>query len=94
MNDLIQSLKNARKKKGLTQLQLAQSGGLPQGHISSIESGKTDARLSTLVEMARVLEHELMLIPRQLIIPIKALINGEELAAFEQRWRPDEENES
>jgi HTH-type transcriptional regulator/antitoxin HipB len=64
MNDLIQSLQNARKNKGLTQRQLAQAVGLPQGHISRIENGKTDVRLSTLIEMVRVLDHELLLIPQ------------------------------
>lgn len=92
MNDLIQKLQNARKKKGLTQAQLAQAVGLPQGHISRIEKGKTDIRLSTLIEIARVLEHEIVLVPRQYAGAVEALISGEDESS-KPRWRPDEESE-
>lgn len=92
MNGLIQSLQTARKKKGLTQRQLAQAVGLPQGHISRIENGKTDIRLSTLIEMARVLDQELLLVPRQLEGAARALISGEDESS-QPRWRPDEEPE-
>lgn len=33
-------LRGARKKEGLTQKQLAQVTGIPQGHISAMENGK------------------------------------------------------
>ena len=37
--------------------------GLPQSHISRIEQGLTDPRLSTITDMARLLDQELVLVP-------------------------------
>ena len=57
-----------------------------------IEQDTTDPRLSTVADMARVMDQELMLIPRQLVPHIASLLRGED--ARERRWQPDEEVEA
>ena len=93
MEDLSKELLDARKKKGLTQSELARHVGVPQGHISSIENGKTDLRVSTFVQIARSLDLEVMLVPRQLNSLVKAIIEGKEGIESEPRFQPDKEEE-
>jgi HTH-type transcriptional regulator / antitoxin HipB len=93
MEPLIKELRRARKKQNITQSELAAKVGLPQGHISTIERGSTDPRTSTLIQLARVLNHEIMLVPRHLRQLVKGMITGGENAAVEPLWQPDEEEE-
>lgn len=93
MEDLIRELLRARKEKGITQAELGRHVGLPQGHISSIEQGKIDIRISTLIQIARVLDHEIMLVPRQLNSFVKAMIEGRENVETEPSWQPDNEED-
>lgn len=66
-------LKKTRKEKGLSQQALSVKIAIPQSHISKIESGLVDLQTSSLIEMARVLELELMLVPRYLMPAVQAL---------------------
>lgn len=75
---LVKILKAAREKKGLSQRALSQKVRIPQSHISKIENGEVDLQASSLVELARTLELELVLIPRQLIPMIKSLQRNSE----------------
>lgn len=50
----------------MTQAELAQQAGLSRMTIQRLESNGLDPRLSTLQEMARVLDQELVAIPAQL----------------------------
>ena len=52
--DIAVSIRQARKDKGLTQRELGKRVGLPQSHISKIESGAVDVQLSSLVEITRL----------------------------------------
>ena len=61
---------------------------MPQSHISRIEQGLTDPRLSTVTDMARLLDQELVLVPRELLPVIKSLISGED--SQQPMWSPDE----
>jgi HTH-type transcriptional regulator / antitoxin HipB len=63
----------AREAKGFTQSDLGQRLGQPQSSVSRIERGG-DLRLSTLLEMARILDLEPMLIPKRLAPAVEALI--------------------
>ena len=47
---------------------------MPQSQIARIERGDSDLRLSTVLELARVLELEPMLIPKQLVPAVSYLI--------------------
>jgi HTH-type transcriptional regulator / antitoxin HipB len=68
-----EQVRQAREAKGLTQSELGSRIGQPQSAVSRIERGG-DLRLSTLLEMARVLELEPMLIPKHLVPAVQALI--------------------
>jgi len=67
------ALKAARKRKELTQRNLSKRTRVPQSHISKIEKGAVDLHMSSLVEIARSLELEVMLVPRQLVLVVEAL---------------------
>jgi HTH-type transcriptional regulator/antitoxin HipB len=68
------SLKTARTRKSLTQRELGERVGIAQGRLSRIESGAVDLRVSSLLELARALDLEPMLIPRQLVPTIRAIV--------------------
>lgn len=91
MNKIIKSLKKRRLELKLKQSELGQKLGLPQSHISKIEQGDTDPRLSTVTEMARLLDQELLLVPRELLPVVNALINGED--DQQPRWLIDKEED-
>ena len=92
MSDIIKQLQSSRQALGMKQSELGEKLGLPQSHISKIEQAATDPRLSTVADMARILDQELLLIPRQLVPHIRALIRGEE--EQERLWQPDEEDKT
>lgn len=50
--DLLVSLRNIRKKAGLTQLKLARKANMPRTMIAKIESGKHNPTVSTLMSLA------------------------------------------
>lgn len=71
-------LKTARLKRGLSQFKLGELVGLPQMHISHIESGKTAPRFTTILELARVLGCDFLLVPRSLVPAVQSLIREQE----------------
>jgi transcriptional regulator with XRE-family HTH domain len=75
-DDIIHTLRNAREHSGLSQRDLSARIGVPQSHISKIESGATDLRLSSLVEFARALDYELVLVPRKLVPAVEAIVSN------------------
>ena len=74
-------LRTARKRAGLSQRQLALRVGIPQGHISRIESGRVDPRLSTIVEIATTVGSMPMLIPRRAVPAILGVLRDFEEGA-------------
>ena len=78
MNEILKSLKKRRLELKLKQSEFGSKLGLPQSHISKIEQGATDPRLSTVTDMARLLDQELVLVSRELLPVIKSLISGED----------------
>jgi transcriptional regulator with XRE-family HTH domain len=72
--ELRQELKQARLKRGWSQLELGERVGLPQVHISAIENGKTVPRYDTLLDLVRVLDRDLVMVPRALVPAVQALI--------------------
>jgi len=71
---LLAQLVKARKTKGLSQGQISGKLGFPQSYLSSIENGRHDVRLSTFIELARTLDLEVILAPRQLTPSVKQMI--------------------
>lgn len=69
-------LKAEREARGLSQRALGKLAGVPQGHISKIENGTVDLRLSSLIELARVLGLELALVPRKALPAVKSIVRG------------------
>lgn len=67
-------IKNARLKRGWSQLELGKRIGLSQRHVSVIETGKTAPRYDTLIEILRVLDLDLVLVPRELLPAVQALV--------------------
>ncbi len=82
--NLAKRLARARTDKGLTQSELGRRLGVPQSHLSNIERGKTDPRVSSLLELARVLDLEIMLVPRKLVPVVSHLAEAESGAADHQ----------
>jgi len=70
------TLKSAREAKGLSQRALSEVAGVPQGHISKIERGVVDLRLSSLVHLARVLDLELALVPRKSVSAVNSIVRS------------------
>ena len=76
VENVAQELKTARNKKGLSQRELGAKVGIPQSHISKIENGAVDLKTSSLIELARALDLELMLVPRALTPAVQGLQRG------------------
>lgn len=73
---IARTLKKARENKGLSQRALSKKVGVPQSHISKIESGAVDLRLSSLIELARVLDLELALVPRKTVSAVQSIVRS------------------
>jgi transcriptional regulator with XRE-family HTH domain len=67
-------LKESRTRKEWSQRELGRYLGLPQMHISGIESGKIVPRFDTLLDYVRGLDYDLILTPRSLVPAVLALI--------------------
>ena len=67
-------LKDARLERGWSQLELGQRIGLPQMHVSGIETGKIVPRFNTLLDFTRTLGYDLMLVPQSLVPAVQGLI--------------------
>jgi transcriptional regulator with XRE-family HTH domain len=72
--DLRRALKEARKKRGWSQRDLARRLGISQRHISGIESGKIVPRYDTLLEFVRMLDRDLLMVPRALVPVVQSLV--------------------
>jgi len=73
-DEMRQALKEAREKRGWSQKELGSRIGLPQMHISGIESGKIVPRYDTLLEIVRILDRDLIMVPRALVPVVQSLV--------------------
>ena len=95
------SLIEARHKRGWSQAEFGKRVGLPQMHISGIETGRVVPRFDTLLDLVRVLGFDLLLVPRDLVPVVQSLLrerrNGAALGTDDEEERPlyspDEEDE-
>ena len=81
IDHIARTLRNAREARGLSQRALSARVGMPQSHISKIENGAVDLRVSSLVELARVLDLELELVPRKALPAVYAIVGGSDESA-------------
>jgi transcriptional regulator with XRE-family HTH domain len=78
--DIVRTLKGARETMGLSQRALSAKSGLTQTHISRIENNAVDIQLSNLLELARALDLEVMLVPRKAVTAAQGLVRTIETA--------------
>jgi HTH-type transcriptional regulator/antitoxin HipB len=91
-----QALKDSRHRRGWSQAELGQRLGLPQMHISGIETGKIVPRFDTLLELVRVPGYDLLLVPRDLVPLVQNLTRDRGGDAAEEDlplYKPDEPDE-
>ncbi len=94
-DDIARTLKEARRNKGLSQRALSQKTGVPQSHISKIESGAVDLRLTSLIELARALDLDLVLVPRHALPAVQSIVRtraGGGMADVRPAYSLDEED--
>jgi transcriptional regulator with XRE-family HTH domain len=77
VRQLAQTLKEARIARGLTQRELAERAGFGQNRLALIEAGQVDLRTSTLVQLARALDLELVLTPRRVLPAVQSLTGNQ-----------------
>lgn len=86
LQEIGQLLKTARKGLGLTQGQVADMAGISRPRYREIETGSAAARTTTLINIARALGLELMLIPQAMVPAVDALLqphdDDDDLPAF------------
>jgi transcriptional regulator with XRE-family HTH domain len=76
IEEIAARVREARITKALTQKELGQRVGLPQSHISKIEKGTVDLKLSSLVEIARALDLEITLVPRKALPAVEGAVRA------------------
>ena len=74
----MRALVKARHARHWSQRDLASRVGLPQVHISAIETGKVAPRFNTLLDLVRILGFDLLLVPRPLVPAVQSLIRDSE----------------
>lgn len=83
--DFRDQIKQARARRGWGQRQFGAVVGLPQSHISAIESGETVPRFDTLLDLVRVLDLDLLLVPRPLVPAVQSLIRAHKEPESEEK---------
>lgn len=68
------ALRDARGRKGWSQRDVSDRMKLTQAQLSRIESGASDVRLATFVELARILDLEPVLVPRSALSGVNAVL--------------------
>lgn len=73
MLGVIRSIQRRRKALRLSQQDVARLSGLAQSNYAKIELGKIEPRIGTLVDIARALQLEIMLVPAELLPVVQSL---------------------
>ncbi|WP_137043289.1 helix-turn-helix transcriptional regulator [Pseudolabrys sp. FHR47] len=98
LRDLGRLLRQARERAGMTQEQVATRAGLSRLRYRTIEAGEAAARATTLINIARALDLELMLIPKPMLPAVQAMLrpaDDQDRPAFvPDRSDDDEEGEA
>ena len=83
-------IRSARRDRGWSQLELGRRAGLTQRHVSGIETGRIVPRYDTLIDLLRVLDRDLALVPRGLVPVVQSLVRdyGDRQPSVAGRERP------
>ena len=83
-------IRNARRDRGWSQLELGRRAGFTQRHVSGIETGRIVPRYDTLIDLLRVLDRDLVLVPRELVPVVHSLVRdyGNRQSPGADRERP------
>ena len=81
---LAKALKKAREDKKLSQRALSQQTGITQAKISKIENATVDMQTTTLIELARALDLEVMLVPRKHVTSVSGVIGEFRSSVFKK----------
>jgi transcriptional regulator with XRE-family HTH domain len=73
---LITQIRKARQTQHVSQRALSARTNITQSHISLIEKGEVEPGLSSVIELARALELELVLVPKKLLPAIQGMLRS------------------
>jgi transcriptional regulator with XRE-family HTH domain len=93
LNEIGHVLKKARLAWAMTQEEVADLAGISRPRYRDIETGVAAARTTTLINIARALGMEVMLIPQAMVPAVEALLrpnDGDDFPAFVSR--PDDDD--
>lgn len=71
---LVSQIRATRQAAGLSQRGLSARAGLTQSHISQIERGTLEPGLTSLIDLARALDLELVLVPKKLLPAVNGIL--------------------
>jgi transcriptional regulator with XRE-family HTH domain len=93
LTELGRLFRQGRQRAKLTQDQVASRAGLSRPNYRAIETGTAAPRASTLVNIARALGMEMMLIPKELVPAVQAMLHAgdEDQPAFAADLEDDRE---
>jgi len=91
LQELSAQIKLARRKKGISQRALSVKIGVPQSHISKIENGLVDLQTSSLIQLARALDLEVVLVSMSLLPALDAMQNSSQASKAMPAYRLDDE---
>ncbi|HEX5433778.1 MAG TPA: helix-turn-helix transcriptional regulator [Candidatus Angelobacter sp.] len=74
--DFAYTIRRQRQRRGMSQAELGRLLHMPQSQVARIEKGSSDMRLSTVAEIARVLDLEPMLLPKRLVPAVRYMIEN------------------
>lgn len=90
---LLTGIAKLRRAKNLSQRELATRLEITQSHLCNIETGKSDLRLGTFVELARYLGAEVMLVPVPLVPLVESILvpSADKGEGKKARWAVEDE---
>ncbi len=98
LKDLGVQFRRAREAAGLTQEQTADRANISRPRYRDIETGGAAARATTLVNIARALGMEMMLIPQAMVPAVQSMLrptdDAEDRPAFTSDVEEDERHDS
>lgn len=65
VEDLVEQLREERRLRGLSQVQLSLKAGMARNYVYQIESGRHRPTLAALIRIAHVLGYRLVLTPKK-----------------------------